>query len=51
MTDTIVAISTANGNGAISIVRMSGKDSVSIAEKLTKTSFSPDMLNLQNFII
>ena len=49
MTDTIVAISTANGNGAISIVRMSGKDSVSIAEKLTKTSFSPRYAKLTKF--
>jgi tRNA modification GTPase len=49
MTDTIVAISTANGNGAISIVRMSGKDSVFIAEKLTKTSFSPRYAKLTKF--
>ena len=34
MNDTIAAISTALGIGAISIVRMSGKDSISIANKV-----------------
>lgn len=34
MNDTIVAISTALGVGAISIVRMSGKDSISIANSI-----------------
>ena len=34
MNDTIAAISTALGVGAISIVRMSGKDSISIANKV-----------------
>jgi tRNA modification GTPase len=36
MNDTIAAISTANGSGAISIVRMSGADALKIAQKLTK---------------
>lgn len=34
MEDTIAAISTASGTGAISIVRMSGKDAIEIANKL-----------------
>ena len=49
MTDTIVAISTAHGNGAISIVRMSGKDALAIATKVTKTSFSPRYAKLAKF--
>ena len=32
--DTIVAISTATGNGGIGIIRMSGKDCFKILEKL-----------------
>jgi len=36
MTDTIAAISTALGVGAISIIRVSGKDSVCIANKIFK---------------
>ena len=34
LTDTIVAISTGSTNGAISIVRMSGKNAISIADKM-----------------
>jgi tRNA modification GTPase len=49
MSDTIVAISTANGNGAISIVRMSGDNALEIAKKLTKTSFSPRVAKLAKF--
>ena len=49
MTDTIAAISTANGSGAISIVRMSGKNALEIAEKLTKTTFTPRYAKLTKF--
>jgi tRNA modification GTPase len=49
MSDTIAAISTANGNGAISIVRMSGDSALEIAEKLTKTSFTPRVAKLAKF--
>ena len=49
MTDTIVAISTANGAGAISIVRMSGDEALTIAEKLTKTTFTPRYAKLTKF--
>ncbi len=49
MTDTIVAISTANGVGAISIVRMSGKDALSIAQKLTRSTFTPRYAKLAKF--
>ena len=37
-TDTIVAISTAIGEGAIGIVRLSGKDALQIAQRVTKTT-------------
>ena len=36
MTDTIVAISTKLGVGAISIIRVSGKDSISLVNKVFK---------------
>lgn len=36
--DTIVAISTAIGEGAIGIVRLSGKDALKIAQRVTKTT-------------
>ena len=36
MTDTIVAISTAQGKGAISIIRLSGKESIEIVSKCFK---------------
>ena len=36
MDDTIAAISTALGEGAISIVRLSGEDAISIAMKVYK---------------
>ncbi len=49
MNDTIAAISTANGSGAISIVRMSGDRSLEIAEKLTKTTFTPRIAKLAKF--
>lgn len=37
-TETIVAISTAIGEGAIGIVRLSGKDALQIAQRVTKTT-------------
>jgi len=49
MADTIVAISTANGSGAISIVRMSGDEALNIAQKLTKTTFIPRYAKLAKF--
>jgi len=49
MSDTIVAISTANGSGAISIVRMSGKNAIEIAQKVTKTTFIPRYAKLAKF--
>jgi tRNA modification GTPase len=49
MNDTIVAISTANGVGAISIVRMSGDDALNIAQQLTKTTFTPRYAKLTKF--
>jgi len=52
-TDTIVALSTPNLSGAISIVRMSGEKAIDIADKLFKNkkgkspnSFKPRMLEL-----
>lgn len=40
--DTIVAIATARGEGAISIIRLSGKDSIEFATKISdKKSFQP----------
>ena len=51
--DTIVAISTGSTNGAISIVRLSGEDSIKIADKIFKTKkntrpsmFAPRYLEL-----
>ena len=49
MADTIAAISTANGAGAISIVRMSGDEALEIAKKLTKTTFTPRYAKLTKF--
>ena len=36
MEDTIVAISTSQGIGAISIIRLSGKESIEIVNKIVK---------------
>jgi len=45
--DTIVAIATASGVGAISIIRLSGKDALSIALKITqKGTFPPRLATL-----
>lgn len=49
MADTIVAVATANGVGAISIVRMSGDDVLSIAQKHIKTSLTPRFATLTTF--
>ena len=55
--DTIVAISTGSSSGAISIVRMSGSNSIQIADKLFSSmqnkkpsAFVPRMLTLGNVI-
>ena len=47
MDDTIVAISTAQGVGAISIVRVSGKNSIEIVNKV----FSKDILSVRSHTI
>lgn len=45
--DTIVAIATASGVGAISIIRLSGKDALTIAAKITKKeNFTPRLATL-----
>lgn len=47
--DTIVAIATANGIGSISIIRVSGKDALSIALKLSKkTELKPRLATLSS---
>jgi tRNA modification GTPase len=47
--DTIVAIATANGIGSIAIIRLSGSDSLSIAQKLSKkTTFKNRYATLTN---
>lgn len=47
MNDTIVAIATAHGIGSISIVRLSGKNALSFAKKITKKeNFSPRYASL-----
>lgn len=46
--DTIVAISTAIGEGAIGIVRLSGRDALKIAQRITKTTaIRPRFAHLQ----
>ncbi len=47
--DTIVAISSANGKGAISIVRMSGKNAYEIAQKAINSSLTPRVAKLTKF--
>lgn len=47
--DTIVAIATANGIGSISIIRLSGKDALPLALKLSKKeSLKPRLATLSN---
>jgi tRNA modification GTPase len=41
LSDTIVALATAPGRGAVSVIRMSGPKSLSMAEKLSKKSLKP----------
>ncbi len=43
--DTITAIATAEGEGAIAIVRLSGKDAISIADKIFKGKISVKKMN------
>lgn len=45
--DTIAAIATARGIGSIAIVRVSGKDALSIAQLLTKSSLKPRYASLK----
>ena len=47
MEDTIAAISTALGVGAISIIRVSGKDAIKIVNKI----FDVDILNAKSHTI
>lgn len=47
MNDTIAAISTASGVGAISIIRVSGKDAI----KIVNSVFSSDLLNVDSHTI
>jgi len=50
--ETIVAIATANGIGSISIIRVSGKNALPIALKLSKkTDLKPRLATLHLFII
>jgi len=44
--DTIAAVATPNGVGAISIVRLSGKNALQIAKKLTKKELKPRFATL-----
>lgn len=48
MEDTIAAISTAQGIGAISIIRISGSDAITITQKIWK---GPDLLNIESHTI
>ena len=45
--DTICAISTPSGNGAIAIIRLSGADSLHIAEKVFQPSKKGKILSKQ----
>lgn len=46
--DTIVAIATPQGNGGIGIVRISGKDALQIAQKITKKELKPRYATFSN---
>ena len=49
MSDTIAAVATAGGVGAVAIVRISGDEALAIAEKITKkTSFTPRYAHLRS---
>ena len=47
--DTIGAIATASGNGAIGVIRLSGPQARSIAEGLTGKVLQPRYAHLTNF--
>jgi tRNA modification GTPase len=49
--DTIAAISTPIGEGAIGIVRISGKDAISIARKVIKLTSNKDILDAPSRVI
>lgn len=49
LNDTIIAISTPTGKGAISIIRMSGKNSIFIAKKISNKKQFKKKLFLSNF--
>jgi len=48
--NTIAAISTAQGQGGIGIVRLSGKDSLNIAKKICSGSIKPRLASFHNFL-
>ena len=50
LSDTIVASATAPGRGAISVIRLSGGNSLSIAKTLAGKTFSPRLATFGNFV-
>ena len=50
LSDTIVASATAPGRGAISVIRLSGGNSLSIAETLAGKAFSPRLATFGNLV-
>ncbi|VAW12371.1 tRNA-5-carboxymethylaminomethyl-2-thiouridine(34)synthesis protein MnmE, partial [hydrothermal vent metagenome] len=51
MEDTIVAISTAMGQGSIGLIRLSGKESVRIADKLFKAKSGKLIAQCKTFTV
>lgn len=49
--DTIAAISTPSGQGGIGVVRLSGKDAVSISEKMFKTKSGKRVSEFKSFTV
>ena len=49
-TDTIAAIATARGNGPVGIIRLSGPDSLSIAQTLSESELSPRCAHYRSFL-
>jgi tRNA modification GTPase len=49
-TDTIAAIATARGNGPVGIIRLSGPDSLSIAQTLSESALSPRYAHYRSFL-
>ena len=49
-TDTIAAIATARGNGPVGIIRLSGPDSLSIAQILSESELSPRYAHYRSFL-